>query len=304
MRFAILSDIHGNLPALEATLADVASQGADEILIAGDLVSACPYPRETLDLIRSLNCPCIRGNNETYHLNLHNRNCLPDVLTNLQWGATRWAYQQLRPTDLDWIAALPTYLSLDTPGGGIRVVHGALENENVATAPDRDPQVIAQLEQVHLLKPGQTIQPLADILASISEQVLVSGHIHIPWLQREGQKLGLNPGSTGMPINGDPRSQYALLTWDGRAWQVVFRQVEYDRARTQRAFASSGLLQAGSGFARACMLDLNRAQNTTWEFVRHASATASARGVTSAIIPDDIWTDAVATFNWDEPPTR
>lgn len=315
MRYAILADIHGNLPALEAVLADLSDQSIDEILVAGDLVSGCPYPHETLSLLRELNqrflaCRCIRGNNESYMLSMHARTCHPDMLTNLQWGATRWAFEQLTPDDLDWIANLPAQLSLATPAaptgsrasqepGGIRVVHGSLENENTATVPERDAQVIAQLEKVHLLKAGQAIPALANILAGIDESVLICAHIHVPWLQREGDKLGLNPGAVGMPINGDPRAQYAILLSDGAEWQVVFRQVEYDRARVQRAFQSSGLLAAGNGFAHAGMIDLDRAQNTIWNFVRYASALAKTRGHNGALIPDPLWAEAVATFDWD-----
>jgi predicted phosphodiesterase len=308
MRFAILSDIHGNLPALEAVLADIASQSVDQILIAGDLVAGCPYPRETVQLLRSLeqssNSRCIRGNNETYILNFHRRTCHPDMLTSLQWGATRWAFEQLTPADLEWIANLPAEISIATSAGGIRMVHGSLEGEYIATVPDRSAPVIAQMQAVNLLKPGQIFPPLSATLAGIDEQVLICGHIHIPWLQHEGQKLGLNPGSVGMPINSDPRTQYALLTTQAGAWAVEFRALEYERARVQRHFQTSGLLAAGNGFARAGMLDLERAQNTVWQFIRHTSATANAHGVTGPLVPDAVWAEAIASFNWGEPPTQ
>lgn len=300
MRYAILSDIHGNLPALEAVLADLSRQCVDEILIAGDIVSGCPYPRETLDLIRSQDCRCIRGNNESYLLSMYNRTCHPDMLANLQWGATRWAYQQLTPAGLEWIASLPSQLSLDGEGEGIRMVHGNLLSENAALVPDREEGVITQLEAVHLLKPGQPIQPLAQLLQEIGERVLISGHIHVPWLQREGKKLALNPGSVGMPVTGNPHAQYALLTWESAEWQVEFRHVAYDRARVRQDFRTSGMLEAGTGFARASMLDLDRAANTVWFFVEHAFALARARGLAGAFIPDAIWLEAVATFDWGE----
>jgi len=300
MRFAVLADIHGNLPALEAVLDDLSSHPAvDQILVAGDSVSGCPYPRETIALLRERNCRCIRGNNETYILNMHTRACHPDVLTNRQWAATRWAFEQLNPAELAWVASLPAQLSLPEPGGGLRVLHGSLEGESISLVPDRNPGVIRHLEASHLLRPGQPLTPLSVTLASIPESVLIAGHIHTPWLQREGAKLALNPGSVGMPIHGDPRACYVLLEWDGLAWQVELRAVAYDRARVKRAFQTSGLLAAGGGFARGCLVDLDRAQNTVWMFVEHAFATARARGHHGPIIPDPLWLEAEATFDWD-----
>ncbi len=302
MRYALLADIHGNLPALEAVLADIRGRGCDAILSAGDQVSGCPFPRETLDLLRSLpDCQCIRGNNESYLLDFYQRTCQPWMLTSCQWGFTRWAYEQLTPAGLEWIARLPAQLSLvaGLAGGGLRVVHGSPRSENEGLVPDRQPEILEKLRRIHILRPGRTPPSLSEMLALVQETVLVCGHFHIPWMQAEGARLVLNPGSVGVPNHGDWRAQYALLEWRRGEWQVEFHAVSYDLQRTLDAFASSGLLEAGGAFARAYRQDVRNSTNTLILFLNHASALARRRGIDQPPIPDAVWQEAESTFAWN-----
>lgn len=304
-RYAILADLHGNLPALEAVLADIANQGCDEIILAGDLTSGCPFPRETLARLRELPaCRCIRGNNETYLLKIHQRTCHPSVLTSRQWGATRWAYEQLGPADLDWIEALPGQLVLKGEGGDVRVVHGSPARETEGLVPDQRPDILETLRRIHVIPPGETPPPLSQAFASIEETVLVCGHYHIPWIQSEGDhslRLAFNPGSVGAPVYGDPRAQYALLEWREGGWQVEFRAIDYDLERCLKAFESSGLLAAGGAYARAYRMDVEKSTNSLCYFLDFALELARLRGMAGLpSIPDDIWLEAENTFDWEQ----
>ena len=305
MRYALLSDVHGNLPALEAVLADLEHQACDEIIVAGDLAAGCPFPRETLARLRGLPaCRCIRGNNETYLLKIHQRTCHPAVLTSLQWGATRWAYNQLSQEDLEWIETLPAQLSLDRPGGGVRVVHGSPRRESEGLVPDQRPDLLEKLRRIHVLTPCETPPPLSQALDLIEETVLVCGHYHIPWVQVEGKRLVVNPGSVGVPIHGDPRAQYALLEWQDERWQVAFRALDYDLERCLKAFESSGLLAAGGGYARAYRLDVERSTNTLCYFLDYAADLARQHPASDpSFIPDEVWREAEIRFDWDQAET-
>jgi len=302
MRYAILADIHANLPALEAVLDDLSREPVDQILIAGDLFNGSPYPLETLDVLRSLQhgaipTRIISGNNENYLLSMQRGDCDPGLFTSLQWGVTRWTWQKLGADGMDWVAALPAQVSLDAPGGPILLIHGSPRSANEALIPNRSAAALGHFFQAQLLERGQTIVPLSTMLDPVAERVVICGHTHIPWQQREAQKLALNPGSVGAPINGDPRAQYALLWHTGWEWRADFRAVAYDIPRVQSAFETSGLLEAGGGFIRALKLDLERADNTVWKFILHCYRHASAAGFPGGpVIPDDLWLQAEKAF--------
>jgi predicted phosphodiesterase len=304
MRYAILSDIHGNLPALDAVLSDLAGEEFDQILIAGDLVSGCPYPRETISRLWELQeqpipIHIIRGNNEGYLLALERGDCHPGFYTSRQWGATRWAREQLGIEGMTWIGGLPTKISLDGPGGGILLLHGSPRRDNEGLVPDRDPAALELFYRAHLLDPEQTNVSLLTTLGQVVEGVLICGHTHIQWQQREERKLAFNPGSVGAPINGDPRAQYAFLENSGGTWQVEFRAVSYDIISVQFAFETSGLLEAGGGFSRACQHDVARADNTVWKFVLHCIDYAkTADPLDGPVIPDHIWLEAEKAYRF------
>jgi predicted phosphodiesterase len=304
MKYAVLSDVHGNLPALDAILRDLSREQIDRILIAGDLVSGCPYPSETVARLRELQTNgipthIIRGNNEGYLLSMQRGDSPPGMLTSRQWGTTRWTWQQLGQEGMDWIGSLPFRISLDGPDGALLMLHGSPRRESEGLIPDRDPVALKRFFSARLLDPAQTNVPLASTLERLDEVVLICGHTHIPWEQREGRKLAFNPGSVGAPVNGDPRAQYALLEYSGRTWQVHFRAVAYDIPALQAAFITSGLLEAGGGFARAIQLDLERADNTVWKFVLHCLAYAQAAGMTDGqVIPDETWLEAEKSYKF------
>jgi hypothetical protein len=92
--------------------------------------------------------------------------------------------------------------------------------------------------------PDMTDAQLAAKLADIEETVVVSAHTHRPLARTVGGKQLFNPGSVGMPYNGDPRAQYLLLDYDGSRWQATFRRVDYDRRAVREAFDRFGLFEA------------------------------------------------------------
>ncbi len=126
IRAAALADVHGNLPALEAVLADARAQGVDRFIVAGDLVTGGPQPAETMRLLRSLDAWMIRGNTDNYLLALDDGSASIGMRTAAQWALTRWSYRHTPRTALDFIAALPEECVVDLPGAApIRAVHGA-----------------------------------------------------------------------------------------------------------------------------------------------------------------------------------
>jgi len=299
MRLAVVSDIHGNLTALEAVLADVDRQQVDDLIVAGDFVG-CPQPQATLESLRDQGALMIRGNHENYFLDCDRGRTPTGNGNSKQWEAVQWAYQQLSRDALDFLSALPEQRVITVGGTApIRVVHGSPGSDQEHLFPDRDPAALTRFRQEELLPRNQTPSPLSLVTEGITEAVLVCGHSHIPWQQMEDGCLVVNPGSAGLSINGDPRATYAILTWTGGRWSAEHRFITYDVGQLRRTYETTGCLADGGAFARACLLASESGHNVALRLVQHTYGAAAAQGLdTSAGIPDENWDAAVAGFDW------
>jgi len=300
MRLAVLADVHGNLPALEAVLADVQRHSVDGIIVAGDLVGGGPQSIEVIRRLRSLRTWMIRGNSENYFLDYDSGKSPDGWYTSYQWAVMRWSYHSLDRETLDFIASLPKQRVVALDGTApIQVVHGSLESPSGRLFPDRDPAKLRWFREAGLLPPDRDPVKLELALGGIEEPVLVCGHTHIPWRQEQDGRLALNPGAVCNPLNGDTRAQYALLTWQDNRWHVEHRAVPYDLDRIRAAFRESGLLAEGGAFARACLLGIETGQNVAGHFVSHVYGLAAEAGFEDCdVVPDAVWDYAVATFDW------
>jgi diadenosine tetraphosphatase ApaH/serine/threonine PP2A family protein phosphatase len=199
----LLYDIHGNLPALEATLADAETLPIDRWLLGGDYGTPSPWPRETLALLRELpQATWIRGNVERWLLDPPtDRPDLAPIFERLDPGVSREEQERL--------FALPERAELD----GILYVHGS---------------PLSDVESF----PPQAGEDEERLLDGVHDRTIVFGHSHQQFRRPgpNGTDL-LNPGSVGMPLDGDPRAAWA--TWDG---DFAFRRVEYDVERAAAAF--------------------------------------------------------------------
>lgn len=301
-RLAVLADIHGNLPALEAVLADLQQYDVDGVIVAGDLVGGGPQSVEVIRLLRSLRAWMIRGNSENYFLDYDSGKSPDGWYTSYQWAVMRWSYHSLDRETLDFIASLPEQRVITLDGTApIRVVHGSLQSPSGRIFPDRDPAKLRWFRKAGLLAPDRDPDRLGLTLEQIEEPVLVCGHTHIPWQQEEDGRLAFNPGAVCNPLDGDTRAQYVLLTWQDGRWQVEHRAVVYNLDRIRAAFRESGLLAEGGAFARAYLLGIETGQNVVGHFVSHVNELAAEAGFKDRdVVPDSIWDRAVVTFGWDE----
>ncbi len=300
-RLAVLADVHGNLPALEAVLADARQFDLDGIVVAGDLVHGAPQSEEVVCLLRSLGAWMIRGNNDDY-LSTYDAGDGPDGwYTSKQWSPLRWTYSHLDRELLDFIGSLPEQRMVALDGAApIRVVHGSPNSSSGQLFPDLDPVSMNLFWKAGFLTPDCEPPRLELTFAQITEPVLVCGHTHIPWSQQEGERLVLNPGAVCGSLHGDVRAQYALLAWQNDFWRVEHRAVAYDLAQVRAAFCESGLLAEGGAFARSILLTIETGQNVAGHFVSHTYKVAAEAGFGDCdVVPDTIWEHAVATFDWD-----
>jgi predicted phosphodiesterase len=205
---ALLYDIHGNLPALEAAIADAESARADRWLLGGDYASWSPWPQETLERLRSLEgTTWIRGNGERWLRDPPTDR--PDVRQTLAESDPGVG------TEEGWLYSLQTQFELD----GVLYVHGSPLSDVESFAADPEP--------------GEE-----RMLAGVRERTVVFGHSHLQFRRPgpNGTEL-LNPGSVGMPLDGDRRGAYALRRDDG---EFEFRRVEFDVEYVAAAWRTFG----------------------------------------------------------------
>lgn len=286
IRLAVLADVHANLPALQAVLADMQHHPLDGVIIAGDM-TAGPQANETVRLLRSLpNCWIIQGNNESGIL-LYKAGSAPQAwYTNHQFALTRWIYKTLDQDTWDFISGLPEQRTVWLDGTQpIRVVHGS-------------PRDISEL-----IFPESDLRPLDLALEQIEEPVLVCGHTHLPWNLRRNGKLALNPGSVGCPLNGQVGAQYALLDWQADHWEVDHHIVDYDLAQIKTAFQESELLQEGGFLAQTYLASILTGFDHSLKFLERAYRLAEEAGYKGCkYVPDEIWEQATATYPLLRPP--
>ena len=260
-RIAIIADIHANLPALEAVIADLQPLNPDEILVAGDLVGRGPQGTAVVRRIASQRWRSVRGNHEDYLLSFV-RGDIPDAWRHAEeWAASRWMADELDEESVRFIDALPFSIqsSIDPD---IEVFHGSPNSHSEGiggwTPEDR----------------------LETFLEAIDGTVLVCAHTHRPLCYRSEAGLIVNAGSVGLPFNGDPRAQYVMLHGQPGQWEVEFRQVDYDRQALLAHYNSSGFLTKGAITAELLRREVEAARPflvpfLNWAEISHCDPTTA-----------------------------
>lgn len=239
-RVAILSDIHGNVPALDAAIADVERQQPDEILVGGDLVGRGPQGSRVVAIIRQHGWRTIKGNHEDYLLAFRKGEIPPAWQKAEAWSAARWMADELAPQDIPYLESLPPDVRSEHLRQ-VRLVHGTPRSNNEG------------------IGPWTSDSSMSRHLDSIQESVLVCAHTHRPLERRLAQGQVINVGSVGLPFNRDPRAQYVLLHDRGDEVEVEFRRVEYDRSHLLSIYETSGFLAAGGATAQLLSLEIQEA---------------------------------------------
>ena len=234
MRYLVISDIHGNLEALDAVLGAMRAQGFDHALVLGDLVGYGADPNAVVDRVRSLSpLSIIRGNHDKVASGLENG----DSFNLVARSAVQWTYEMLTPENLDYLLKLPAGpIAVDDK---VEICHGSPFDEDAYIFDDLD---------------------VRRALATASRPLCLFGHTHVPAAFRvAGEMSGIGPprgdrfrlpldvdarylvncGAVGQPRDGDPRAAFALLDTANRT--LTLRRVPYDVATAQAKIIAAGL---------------------------------------------------------------
>jgi predicted phosphodiesterase len=235
VRYALISDVHANLPALEAVLADVAARpGVVATLHLGDLVGYAPWPNEVVARIAAEGIAGVCGNYDstvalgTPHCGCRYEDPVQEAHSHESYAWTR-AHVSERTRGL--LGALPFRIDLrphggHAPGPKVVLVHGTPTLNTLYWTEDRDDAFCLKMAEHAGARPGD---------------VVCFGHTHRPWTRVVDGIRFVNTGSVGRPKDGDWRAGYVLLDVDGTASAVEFVRVEYDVERTMEAIRASTL---------------------------------------------------------------
>jgi predicted phosphodiesterase len=228
MRFAVLSDIHGNLEALEAVLADAAAQACTHYVCLGDVVGYNASPSECVQRIQQLDCPVVKGN----HDEQASMNASTEGFNELAEEAIGWTRDQLSRDEKKWLAEL----RLTRQVRDFTIVHATLDTPGQWGYVFTDLDAIASFTYQHtsLCFFGHTHWPTAfvrdDTVRRISpERILLTN----------GKKYFINTGSVGQPRDRDWRAAYSIFHLEEHL--IEQRRVEYDLATAQRKIRAAGL---------------------------------------------------------------
>ena len=219
MRLAVISDVHGNLLALDAVLAAIATDGVDQTVNLGDLLSGYVQPAETADRLIELGLPTVRGNHERQVLTF------PEQSKGM---ADRITSGLMTAQHREWMASLPMTLE---PVPGALAFHGS---------PTDDLQYLLHTVEPAGVRPASVAEVQERVGDVSAYQLLLCGHTHIAGsMQLPGGPLVVNPGSVGWPAYtddepyehemaaGTPHARYALVDNASGQWEAEFRSVEY-----------------------------------------------------------------------------
>jgi putative phosphoesterase len=226
-RVAVITDIHGNLPALEASLEAIEQIGVDVVYCGGDLVGYGPHPNEVCRLIEEREIPTIYGNYD-YAIGRDLEDCGCAYVTQhdreLGQRSVAWTLAHTDQRSKDSMRGLPFDLRFELGSQRVRLVHGSPRKVNEYLFED---------------KPARTFERIA---AGADCDVLVFGHTHRPWIHQYGGVLFVNCGSVGKPKDGDPRAAFAVLELDDMdRVRASIERVDYDAEAVAREVEAVGL---------------------------------------------------------------
>lgn len=245
MKVAVLSDIHGNLPALQAVVNHIDTWSPDVVVVDGDIINRGPMSGACLELLLdrrdTRGWHLLRGNHEEFVLNCD----APDrPLTGPAFEMTRFAHFALAQVNghIDQVRLLPDLFERPGPYGDVlRIVHASMRNNRDGIYPMTDDDQIRR-----------QIAP--------APAIFVTGHTHRPLMRRVDNTLVVNIGSVGSSFDDDRRAGYGRFTWHGDCWKAEIVRIDYDYGQIETDYVRSGFLDQGGALAQLMLVELRKAR--------------------------------------------
>lgn len=229
---AVIADVHGNLAALEAVIADMLRFDVEEVLCLGDVANFGPEPSATIARLRSLDPLTVMGNTDAYLLEPRTASDVaePDEHTRLVLEVERWCADRLSDEDRAWVGSFPAYRELDLDGCRVVAYHGSPKSYDDPVVPETPPET------------------LDAYFEGLEAKLYLGAHVHHQFVRKHRRSVVANPGSVGMaydrPAGGGERiavAEYLLLQVVDGEPNIHLRRVPYDADLLREAVARTGM---------------------------------------------------------------
>ncbi len=305
MKYAVISDIHGNLPCLEAALADAGAHGAEQYLFVGDYCIGSPWGEAVADVLRR--CPNARivcGNEEAH---FHPGVADAIAVDNGQYEVTRWTYKQMSPANLAFLNALPEHLIWQEEGLTLHMAHRHMDvmpegamHRYLSTTPTaaRYPEGSVTHEQ-YLADVRALLEADEALHAALPgmEDILIFGHTHGQWHAEIDGHLLLNPGSCGEPLDCCGFAAcYTLLTIENGRYTVEERRIPMDLDAMIARVKASPQYGAARIWSELLFTAWRTSRESIAKFLRFADAYATQIGDPVRPLTKDTWNRAYTAW--------
>lgn len=304
MKYAIISDIHGNYHALKNVIEDACRNKVESFIFIGDYIFDLPFSNEVVRCISKIkNAVVVLGNKETYIENLSKEN--QEDWTFDQLGVIYQTYRELSAENINFISTLKEseYIPLET-GGCIYASHypkDLLPKIKKDLSPSKFYRRMAEVSFTHeqFLKDFETIlkqESYNEAFSKIDAKVILMGHFHIQCYGYCGEKLIINPGSCGQPLDFDNRAAYTILEDTSKGFNVTERRVEYDVEAVIRLAEKTKAYECGTIWCKLIFLAMKTGKDCFGTFFDIASQIADSKGEKGSCFTNETWQQAYDVF--------
>lgn len=227
MQVALIGDVHANLPALEAVLADAETRGVEAVWNVGDFLGYGAFPDEVVQRLQEPGVVSIVGNYDLKVLKFPKKKAKWKKTKQRQkFRAFRWAHEHLSKASRKVLRSLPREVRLEIEGWRVLLTHASPASNTEPLTPDTPDGRLRELGQL------------------AEADLVVCGHSHVPFAREVDGVWFINTGSVGRPDDGDPRAAYAVLRLAPGRLEVEHHRIEYDAERAAAAIRARGLPEA------------------------------------------------------------
>lgn len=226
MKFAVIADIHGNLPALLEVWEDIRKQNIDLVFCAGDLVGYTPFPNEVIEFIQSKGIKTIQGNyDESIGYNRFTCGCdfKNEEARIIGEGSLNWTKQAVTEENKEFLRSLPKEIRITLSRYNILIIHGSPYRQNEYLFENTDTTYLNKM------------------LEDTNSDILICGHTHLPYHLTLNNGHVINAGSAGKPKHGNPDATYVIIELLDNKVTTTIRYVPYDYEKTAKAIEESQL---------------------------------------------------------------
>ena len=307
MKYAIISDIHGNSFALEAVIKDAREQAAEAYIFLGDYCSALPWSNQVVDMIRSLeNKTVICGNGEGYFSDLKDQDQATWIHKQLM--PMYWTYRSLTEENLFWLLSLPQSATITDGTRRIHMSHSSdIFINRIRLRPFRSSSYgqmmrTSPFSHEEYLAIGRKAvleyRELKNAILDLPTEIYLNGHNHLQFYMEYAGRTFINPGSCGASVDFSPAASYTILNLQGGHKEILERRVDYDVDAVSEKLMQSDYASKVPVWAEIARRQLLEAEEYTAQLLWHLRDVCQSMGVSAEMpVSNEVWDEAMKT--WD-----